>query len=180
MMWRYAGAGGAALGLAVLWLRSRLLVVTVHGVSMAPTYRSGDRLLVWRARLPRVRRNAVVVVTQAGRPDQLTVKRAVAVPGDPVPEGMPQPEAVVPPGHLIVVGDNAAHSYDSRRTGYYTAGSLVGVVLRSLPPAWAFAVDLPFPGSPLSDGCRGVAGDPFAAGPPEHRGDGNPAGPDKA
>jgi len=126
------------LGLAwLLTLRRRLLVVTVHGVSMEPTYVAGDRLLVRRSRLERVRTGQIVVVQGGpGKPGDPTagrlVKRAVAVPGDPVPPHIPVADPVVPPGNLLVLGDNPARSNDSRRLGYIPADALIGVVLRPI------------------------------------------------
>ncbi|WP_181772412.1 S26 family signal peptidase [Amycolatopsis pittospori] len=125
---------------AVVWLvtlRRRLIVVTVHGVSMEPTYVAGDRLLVRRSRLERVRAGQVVVVQGGpGKPGDPTagrlVKRAVAVPGDPVPSQIPVPGDVVPAGNLLVLGDNPARSNDSRRLGYIPADALIGVVLRPI------------------------------------------------
>jgi signal peptidase I len=38
----------------------------------------------------------------------------------------------VPPGKLVVLGDNAARSFDSRQIGYIPADRLLGVVLRPL------------------------------------------------
>lgn len=121
----------------VVVLRGRLLVVTVRGVSMEPTYRSGDRLLVRRLRLNQVRTGQVVVVRVPGAgPDDPTdgrmVKRAVAVPGDPVPPDIPVPEPIVPEGRLLILGDNLARSNDSRRLGYLPADALIGVVLRPI------------------------------------------------
>lgn len=117
--------------------RRRLLVVTVRGVSMEPTYSSGDRLLVRRSALDRVRAGEVVVVQVAGAaPGDPTggrmVKRAVAVPGDPVPAQIPLPDPVVPAGRLLVLGDNPARSNDSRRLGYIPADALIGVVVRPI------------------------------------------------
>ncbi|MGY0233974.1 signal peptidase I [Longispora urticae] len=121
----------------VAWvLRGRLLVVTVYGPSMRPTYDQGDRLLVRRTGLGRVRRGDVVVFATAASADPadptggLLVKRAVAVPGDPVPPDIPVGERVVPPGRLIVLGDNPGRSHDSRSLGYVAADALVGVVVR--------------------------------------------------
>lgn len=123
----------------LLVLRSRLLVVTVHGVSMEPTYRSGDRLLVRRAGLNHVRAGQVVVVqVDSASPGDPTggrmVKRAVAVPGDPVPPRIPVPGPRVPADSLLVLGDNLARSNDSRRLGYLPADALIGVVLRPIGP----------------------------------------------
>nr|WP_281401045.1 S26 family signal peptidase [Amycolatopsis umgeniensis] len=118
-------------------LRRRLIVVTVYGVSMEPTYVAGDRLLVRRSRLARVRAGQIVVV-QGGPPKPgdptagRLVKRAVAVPGDPVPPHIPVADPVVPPGNLLVLGDNPARSNDSRRLGYIPADALIGVVLRPI------------------------------------------------
>ena len=113
-------------------LRRRLLLVTIEGISMAPTFRPGDRLVVRRAALSAVRRGAVVVFATAADPP-LMVKRAVAVPGDPVPPGVPEPDRLVPPDHLVVLGDNAAHSADSRTMGFLRAADVVGVVLAHRP-----------------------------------------------
>jgi len=127
----------AALALAggvVLVLRRRLLLVTVEGESMEPTYTAGDRLFVRRTTLAGVRRGAVVVlVAPAGAPatdPPLLVKRAVAVPGDPVPGGIPVPDRTVPAGRLVVLGDNTDRSADSRIRGFIPAADVVGVVLR--------------------------------------------------
>jgi signal peptidase I len=130
----------ALVGLLVALLlvqRRRFLVVTVHGVSMEPTYVSGDRLLVRRSRLGRVRAGQVVVVRVSGAAaDDPTggrmVKRAVAVPGDPIPSQIPVSDPVVPSGRLLVLGDNPLRSNDSRRLGYLSADSLIGVVLRPI------------------------------------------------
>ena len=130
----------ALAALAVLVKARRHVVVTVEGTSMAPTYRPGDRLLVRRCGMAGVGRGQAVVVV---RPDLVTgwtvagraggmpgdspwfVKRATALPGDPVPDG------VVPPDHLYLLGDNPA-SEDSRRWGFCPGERVVGVVVRAL------------------------------------------------
>jgi signal peptidase I len=127
----------ALLLAAALLARRRLLLVTVTGSSMAPTYAEGDRLLVRRAR--RARRGSVVVLRGPGG---LRVKRVAAAAGDPVPAGMPVPDAVVPPGRLLVLGDNPDRSADSRTGGYLAAADLVGVAVRGRVPL-ARGGDLP-------------------------------------
>ncbi|MEU1665266.1 S26 family signal peptidase [Streptomyces sparsogenes] len=122
----------------------RLLVVTVRGTSMTPTHHHGDRLLVRRTRT--VRRGQVVVVLRPRSPaiwredrhSPLIVKRVAAVPGEPVPPGSVPPltedrEGRVPPGRVVLLGDNAAASVDSRHLGFFPLGDVLGVVTRSLP-----------------------------------------------
>ncbi|MFG6198197.1 S26 family signal peptidase [Nonomuraea sp. JJY05] len=159
----FLSAGGVlALGAALWWIRRRYLVATVDGPSMEPTLRSGDMLLVRRTKL--VHAGQIVVVRigdpppvdglppglEPGGEDELPdkpdhpgwrllVKRAVAVPGDPVPkEGFPAfrdaPETVVPRHALVVLGDNPDASWDSRDFGFVRGDEFVGVMVRRLPP----------------------------------------------
>lgn len=142
-------AAGALL--AVLALRRELIVVMVTGDSMWPTLAPGDRVLVRRARLARIRPGQVVVVEAPG-PDgyrtgptrgrsladrQWMIKRVAAVPGDPRPAGIPPatPDPLVPPGKFVVLGDNPAWSHDSRHIGYVPADRLLGVVIRPVSRA---------------------------------------------
>ncbi|CAM3120366.1 S26 family signal peptidase [Stackebrandtia soli] len=136
-------------GLALWWFRRTFLITTVSGRSMQPTYHDGDRLLVRRTTAAAVKRGDAVVLTsdQPPRressvegesdvtwrePGKLIIKRAVALPGDPVPAGIPVPDRTVPAGRLVILGDNADASYDSRAAGFYAVDNLVGVVLRSM------------------------------------------------
>jgi signal peptidase I len=152
-----AGCIAAAGGALAWWVRRRFVVVTVHGSSMVPAYAAGDRVLIRRVALNRVRAGAVVVVAP-GRPapgggrlpaveraapgrsmtrPPWVVKRAVAVPGDPVP---PEVRALlgaaagqpVPPGRFLAYGDNPGASTDSRQIGYFYAEYLLGVVVSRL------------------------------------------------
>ncbi|AXE76510.1 S26 family signal peptidase [Streptomyces atratus] len=154
--------------LGVLLARRRFVVITVAGASMEPAYRSGDRVLVRRlSRSGRtgIERGGVVVATWRppsddppgepagthGGPRRPTgeplgargwvIKRVVAGPGDPVPEGLgpaltAEAGKPVPRERFVVMGDNAAHSHDSRHTGYVEGGDILGVVIRRLERRW--------------------------------------------
>ena len=132
-------------------LRRRLVVVDVHGASMEPTLRQGDRVLVSRIPADAVRAGDIVVIERgsvlsdertspADRPDRRrdwAIKRAAAVAGDPVPASVAAaagvvPGATVPAGFLVVLGDNPVRSADSRVWGYLPAERLLGVVRRRL------------------------------------------------
>lgn len=119
-------------------VRTRLVAVTVEGDSMAPTLRPGDRVLVVRLPLRWVRRRQLVVfappdeVRHESNPPWL-IKRAVALPGDVVPAEIPNlAGARVPADRFVVLGDNSARSFDSRRAGYLDARALLGVVVRRM------------------------------------------------
>jgi signal peptidase I len=118
-------------------LRRRLWVITVRGQSMTPTYRDGDRLLVWRPGRFRVRAGVVVVFAppDAGPPLDVPwlVKRVVAVTGDQVPDDVRPVAGMarVPTGRLVVRGDGA-RSLDSRHFGLVDSGTVLGVVVRRL------------------------------------------------
>ncbi|GII65758.1 S26 family signal peptidase [Sphaerisporangium krabiense] len=143
------------IALLVTALRRCFLVVTVDGVSMAPTFRPGDRLIARRWALRAVRAGDVVVLRSA-TPEEVfaalppdaaaagrvlpplggghLIKRIVAVPGDRVPRAGFQalhdsPGDVVPPGKIVVAGDNPRFSADSRTYGYLRREQIVGVVM---------------------------------------------------
>ncbi|GAA2397533.1 S26 family signal peptidase [Actinomadura vinacea] len=158
-----ATATGSGLALAAVllgWARRKYLVTTVDGPSMEPTLHPGDRLLVRRTR--RARAGQIVVIrirppmldapppdldleevppapVEREHPDgPLFIKRAIAVAGDPVPvDRVPclrqTRQTTVPPGALVVLGDNAATSWDSRDYGFVHADQFVGVAVRRLP-----------------------------------------------
>lgn len=130
---------------AVVLLRRRVVAVSVTGLSMAPTLHAGDRVLVRRTPVDRLQRGDVVVVREPGpcRPGDpdglrgavLMVKRVAALPGDPAPAVLPawaRGGGVVPPGRLVVLGDNPGVSLDSRHFGPVGAERLLGVVVRRL------------------------------------------------
>ncbi|WP_433201458.1 S26 family signal peptidase [Dactylosporangium sp. CS-047395] len=122
-------AAGAVVLALVVWLRRAFLVVTVTGRSMTPTFEPGDRVL---ARRGRARTGDVVIVG----PGRLVIKRLAALPGEPVPrDRVPAladvPEATVPAGKMVLLGD-AAESSDSRQLGYFDADRIVGRAVRRL------------------------------------------------
>ncbi|ATL32966.1 S26 family signal peptidase [Streptomyces formicae] len=146
------GALGAVLTAAVL-ARGALVSVTVRGRSMEPAYRDGDRVLVLRLRLrtSAFATGRVIVVERPGAGHrwpgpplapaarapavadrQWMIKRVGATPGDP-PGPPPLPTGPVPPGHLVLLGDNPHHSVDSRQLGYFPVTRVLGVVLRARP-----------------------------------------------
>jgi signal peptidase I len=155
MTWVLFGVAGTAA--LLLLTRRRYLVVIVEGRSMEPAYRAGERVLVRRARTVRaIQAGQIVVFRSPGVADpydlpgipreaikhvfpdtRLLIKRAVAVPGDPVPrDRIPSlrdvPESAVPLDRFIVLGDNPAVSFDSREYGYLRGEHLVGVALRKV------------------------------------------------
>jgi len=131
-------AGAAAL---VAWLRRRFVVIDVDGRSMQPTLHEGDRVLVRRRPLQHIRTGDIVIVENPGgrnlAEQDWVIKRAVAVPGDPVPASMAAAVtsaagSPVPDGRLLVLGDNPSHSADSRQHGYLSGDSVLGVVVRRM------------------------------------------------
>jgi signal peptidase I len=141
--WAIVAATLVACAVALVLVRRRFVAVLIEGDSMEPTLRAGQRVLVRRVGPGRVRLGDVVVLAnpndlalELGSPAWL-IKRVAAVPGDPVPrETVPAlrnvTEALVPAGRLVLLGDNPAAGYDSRRTGYFTSDALLGVVARTL------------------------------------------------
>lgn len=138
------------------WLVAEPFHVT--SVSMEPTLRSGDQVLVDKVsyRLHPPRRHDLIVLHQ---PDtgQLVVKRVVGVPGDTVAiedgvlvvNGLAQAESYidratvdsvyfgpesVPAQTVFVMGDNRAESIDSRSYGPVEVEAIVGRVVWRMWP----------------------------------------------
>ncbi len=128
--------------------------------SMLPTLQAGDQVLVdkraYRDALPR---RGELVVFHAPRTGDVTLKRAIGLPGDTVgiedgvlvvngrrqTEPYADPEAIdsvffgpvrVRAGSVFVLGDNRADSVDSRDFGAVARVDLIGRVrFRLWPPA---------------------------------------------
>jgi signal peptidase I len=139
--WLRFGAGVMILGLAYGAVRWRYAVVTVRGPSMEPDLFNGDRLLVRRCRVERLRPGQHVIFREPGLPrrrpvaltgagqDVWVVKRVAAVSGDQVPASV---RAVVsgvlrvPPRNVVVLGNEVA-SRDSRYWGFIPSSQIFGL-----------------------------------------------------
>lgn len=100
---------------------------------MAPTYRDGDRVLVHRGRVE-LRPGLVAVVndpSDVGASSRV-VKRVAAVAGQAPPPQLRAVCEMVPPGRIVLLGDNAEASTDSRQYGCVEIAKIVGVVIRRL------------------------------------------------
>lgn len=124
-----------------------------------------DWVVIQRYALERdVRRGAVVTFWKPHRPDEISIKRVVAMPGDTVYphrgyavekgtgkrlglfDGLPEVgtevedseegKIVVPPRHIWVEGDNWRKSYDSNDLGPISMGLLDGIALRVWRDGW--------------------------------------------
>jgi signal peptidase I len=135
-----AVAGAAAAAIAA---RRTLVVVNVSGTSMEPALHDGDRILVRRRRAEQVRRGEITVLAapEAATSPQWQcstwhVKRVTALPGDPVPDGVPMPVPTdrIPAGSVVALGDNDEGG-DSRTWGPYRSDGVVGTYLLRLRTA---------------------------------------------
>ncbi len=144
---------GVALLLAVLVRASLFRIYAIPSSSMSPTLQNGDRILATLyhglGSLPRAERGDVVVFrSPSPGPEELLVKRVVALPGDLVElreghlviSGHPLPEPyiglrftsgtivpqIIPADSYFVLGDNRQNSFDSRSWGVLPARFLVG------------------------------------------------------
>ena len=138
----------------------------IPSLSMYPTFDIGDQLLVDKVsvfRRPYQRRDVVVFnppeayVELTGNTESL-IKRVIAVEGDVVEikadrkvyvNGIPQeekyinekpdyilPPTVVPPGMLLVLGDNRTHSFDSHVWGFLPTKNVIGRAVVKYWPPW--------------------------------------------
>jgi signal peptidase I len=165
-----AAAGGTAR-----WLRRRFVVVNVEGQSMEPVLHGQDRVVVRRTPARRLRIGDIVVFERpyrnpvwAWRPlagglhdRRWIIKRLAALPGDPLPAGVPadpaqpadtaEPAGVVPAGHAVLLGDNADASVDSRTFGPVPLDRVLGVARRR------YAEDGPISSDTRAEGASSAA-----------------------
>ncbi|MFD8974200.1 MULTISPECIES: S26 family signal peptidase [Streptomyces] len=143
--WHLLGIVPVSAAAALWWIKRTYVAVNVDGSSMEPTLRPGARVIVRRG-AGRLKVDDLVVIAQpdlvsgwprSGRPaprglDEASwnIKRAVGLPGDPMPAGSSQ-EGPVPPGHIAVKGDGL-YSSDSRHFGPCPQDQILGRVVRVL------------------------------------------------
>lgn len=145
-----------ALAVAVAWAAALAMnrsLRDVEGDSMAPSLEAGDRLVVRPVGPWGARRGDVVLVRDPRRPERVTVKRLVGLPGEDVElrEGRLRIDGVarlepyvtgrsgddrchVPSGHVYVLGDNRRGSTDSRTYGPVPQDLVTAVVFASVRP----------------------------------------------
>jgi signal peptidase I len=139
-----------------------LSVFSIPSVSMQPTLKVGDRILVNRQayRVGNIKRGDIVTINRPpGETDasiRNIVKRVIGLPGDEVSfkdgavllNGIPLIEPYlapgertdpkgadvikVPPGQVLVLGDNRRNSTDSRVFGAFDTSLIVGKVICTL------------------------------------------------
>ncbi|KAF2136763.1 uncharacterized protein K452DRAFT_236911 [Aplosporella prunicola CBS 121167] len=128
-----------AVGLSAwIWVRDNVYEVSgVDGPSMAPTlspsfHETGrmDRLLMDRLHCRDFRRGDIVSFHAPHRPDQLSVKRVVGMPGDTVlvraKRWQGSRRVTLPYNHVWVEGDNWRNTVDSNDFGPLPIGLING------------------------------------------------------
>ncbi len=130
----------------------------VTGESMLPSLADGDLVVVLR-QTPPISRRALVVAPDPRDPRRLSLKRVVGLPGEevrmvdgvvlidggeldepylgglPAAPGLAEAEWRLDAGECFLLGDNRAHSTDSRVYGPVRLGSISGRArLRVWPP----------------------------------------------
>ena len=113
----------AAVSSVVVALVAAFRRVSVEGDSMRPAFEPGDRVLVVRvpAGWP-LRPGWVVALADPRRPERLLLKRAVSVDA-------------MTPAQVVVAGDNAAYSTDSRTFGPVPRRAVWGRAVYRYAPA---------------------------------------------
>ena len=136
----------------------------IPSLSMFPTFDVGDQLLVDKvSRMKQYQRKDVIVFNPSDTYTELTgnkealIKRIVGIAGDSVEiknnrvyvNGVEQDEPYVnerpdyelpllkvPPGYLLVLGDNRNHSFDSHIWGFLPSENVIGRAVVKYWPPW--------------------------------------------
>lgn len=124
------------LGVAVL-LYTHLTTAIVDGVSMQPTFRTGDRKLVCKAYwlVGPIRKHDILVVKDDNKTGYM-IKRVYALGGELVPwQYAPEKQPLkagpyrVPDGSVYLMGDNRGYSEDCRKIGAVPLEKVIGKVI---------------------------------------------------
>ena len=142
----------------MLFVAGRVSLFIVRGVSMSPAFRDSDLVLVTRGFSAPMRGSVVLLNMRQATGPQFQVKRLVGLPGErvvfedgllhidgvhhsePYLGGMPATVGTdrltrdVGKDEYYVLGDNRAHSTDSRGYGPVSRFEIVGVVRARLWP----------------------------------------------
>lgn len=161
-----------ALALAIFFLlRFTIDTVIVVGISMEPSFHSGQRVLVSKVsyRIHEPERGDVIIFSPANGEDKDLIKRIIARPGDTVeikdgavyvngtklkepyiqsPPSYHMKEQKVPEKKYFVLGDNRNQSNDSHNGWVVPRQNIIGKAWVSIwpPPKWG-----PVPQYSLSD-----------------------------
>ncbi|KAJ7071312.1 signal peptidase I family protein [Mycena amicta] len=121
------------------------------GPSMLPTLAiNGEAALEnrWSIRWnpASIKRGDLITVRSPSDPRRILCKRVIGLPGDIIcvdPTGQKAPSTehvVIPPGHVWIVGDNAANSRDSRTFGPVPMGLIEGKLIARIWPPSRFTI----------------------------------------
>ncbi len=124
------------LGFAI-FMYFNFYTVVVSGISMYPTFKDKQRVLVSRAYwLVGPIKDKDVVIIRDDNPDGYIIKRVYRMGGETVDwANVPDSFALsgkdfqVPDGDIYVLGDNRLHSEDSRKFGPVDIGRVLGKVV---------------------------------------------------
>ena len=148
-------------------VRAAVHLYAIPSASMAPTLEAGDQIVVTRYFRGAPQRGDVVVFESPSVPDELMVKRVIAVPGDLIDSRLgrvrisgytlPEPyllrqassgavaAQIVPADSYFVMGDNREDSSDSRSWGVVPRPRIVGrarvMLWRTATPSAGIAGD---------------------------------------
>lgn len=172
-------AFAVALGLLV---RSAAHIYAIPSDSMAPTLQTGDQIVVTRYLRAMPQRGDVIVFESLTVPNELMVKRVIAVPGDLIDSRLgrvrisgytlPEPyllrqaasgavdAQLVPAESYFVMGDNREDSSDSRSWGAVPRSRIVG---RARMVLWSSS-------SSDREAARAAGSHPASAHPAKRRG----------
>lgn len=125
-----------ALGFAIFYFLNFKTVV-VHGQSMMPSLKNGQRILISKAYwlIGGIKRGDIIVMKDAN-PDGYIIKRVYRLEGEivdyanaPDNYSLSSGEYKVPAGHYYILGDNRPESEDSRLFGPVEDFRIIGKVV---------------------------------------------------